>query len=67
MDSVTIKQEPKCEEDFEDFFCEEEMKVCLLYIKILWYQYVEVIIPTCSVYHDQFHPIIFEIVPPDFI
>ena len=28
MDSVIIKQEPKYEEDFEDFFCEEEMKVC---------------------------------------
>ena len=28
MDSIIIKQEPKYEEDFEDFFCEEEMKVC---------------------------------------
>ena len=68
MDSVSIKQEPKCEEDFEDFFCEEETKVCLLsYIKILWYQCVEVIIVTCFVYHGQFHPIILEIAPPDFM
>ena len=30
MDSLMIKQEPKCEEDFEDYFCEEEMKVCFV-------------------------------------
>ena len=66
MDSIIIKQEPKCEEDFEDFSCEEEIKVCLIYIKILWY-YVEVIILTCFVFYNQFYLIIFEIVPPDFI
>ena len=67
MDSIIIKQEPKCEEDFEDFSCEEEIKVCLIYIKILWYHYVEVIILTCFVFYNQFYLIIFEIVPPDFI
>ena len=49
-----IKQEPKCEEDFEDFFCEDGIKVCLLYIKILLYHYVDVIISTCFVYHIKF-------------
>ena len=28
MDSLIIKQEPNCEEDIGDFFCEEEIKVC---------------------------------------
>ena len=30
MDSLVIKHEPQCEDNFEDFFCEEEMKVCFV-------------------------------------
>ena len=33
MNSLAIKQDPKYEEDFEDYFCEEEMKVCFVYLK----------------------------------
>ena len=35
MDSIIIKQEPKYEEDFEDFFHEEEMKVCSVYLNTI--------------------------------
>ena len=35
MNSLNTKNEPKCDDDFEDFFCEEEMKVCLVYLKAI--------------------------------
>ena len=31
MDSLMRKQEPKCENEFEEFCLEEDMKVCLVY------------------------------------
>ena len=47
MDYLTIKQEPKCEEDIEDFFCEEEIKVCLVYLNTIVTSLRMVFVPTC--------------------
>ena len=31
MNSLIMKPEPMSDDDFEGFFCDEEMKVCLLF------------------------------------